>query len=281
MHQKYLRKTAQKACYTEFMQDTTPPLSIQTLQLSRSFGEFEAVHQLNLTVPQGSFFGFLGPNGAGKSTTIKMLTGLLRPSSGEIRLLGQDIAKTPEAVKRQIGVVPEKLHLFERLTGPEYLEFVGAMYGMEEELILARRQELLELMELQDRRDLLIADYSHGMRKKLALAAALIHNPRLLFLDEPFEGIDAVSAKILRQLLQDLTSQQVTIFLTSHILEIVEKLCDHLAIIHKGRLISSGPLEQILARLTGESPAGTASLEDAFIQIVGQKKMTSQLSWIH
>lgn len=263
------------------MQTTELPAGIQTHQLSRSFGRFQAVQDLDLFVPQGSFFGFLGPNGAGKSTTIKMLTGLLKPSSGQVQILGQDIWRSPETVKRQIGVVPEKLHLFERLTGPEYLEFVGAMYGMQEELIMLRREELLELMELSHRKELLIADYSHGMRKKLALAAALIHNPRLLFLDEPFEGIDAVSAKILRELLQDLISRQVTIFLTSHILEVVEKLCDHLAIIHNGRLIASGPLAQILDRLNVGSPAGTASLEDAFIEIVGPKKMTSQLSWIH
>jgi len=255
-------------------------LSIETCSLQRRFGNFEAVKDLNLQVPQGSFFGFLGPNGAGKSTTIKMLTGLLRPSQGKVLVLGQDIWQASVELKRKIGVVPEKLHLFERLTGPEYLEFVGAMYGMRAELIQQRRSELLELMELSERTDLMIADYSHGMRKKLALAAALIHNPQVLFLDEPFEGVDAVSAKVLRQLLQDLTARQVTVFLTSHILEVVEKLCDHLAIIHQGRLIATGPLKEIMARLSGNLPVGTASLEDAFIQIVGQRSSTHQLSWI-
>lgn len=254
--------------------------SIETRNLQRSFGAFEAVKGLDLQVPQGSFFGFLGPNGAGKSTTIKMLTGLLRPNQGEVLIMGQDIWQAPVALKRQIGVVPEKLHLFERLTGLEYLEFVGAMYGMEPKLMQQRRAELLELMDLAERPDLMIADYSHGMRKKLALAAALIHNPQILFLDEPFEGVDAVSAKVLRQLLQDLTARQVTIFLTSHILEVVEKLCDQLAIIHQGRLIAAGPLTEILGRLTGSAPVGTASLEDAFIEIVGQRSPTHQLSWI-
>lgn len=257
-----------------------PLLSIETRQLNRHFGDFQAVNNLDLKVPQGAFFGFLGPNGAGKSTTIKMLTGLLQPSSGEIRLLGQDIWKAPEKVKRQIGVVPEKLHLFERLTASEYLEFVGAMYGLDEVMILQRSGELLALMELDERRDRLIADFSHGMKKKLALAAALIHNPRLLFLDEPFEGVDAVSARILRDLLLDLTARNVTIFLTSHILEIVEKLCDHLAIIHRGRLIAAGPMQNVLNRLSSEQPLGTASLEDAFIQIVGQGRGTRQLSWM-
>ncbi|HEY9843374.1 MAG TPA: ABC transporter ATP-binding protein [Candidatus Obscuribacterales bacterium] len=258
----------------------SPALTIETHKLNRHFGSFQAVQNLDLQVPQGAFFGFLGPNGAGKSTTIKMLTGLLQPSSGEVLLLGQNIWKQPEKVKRLIGVVPEKLHLFERLTAVEYLEFVGAMYGMEEKLIAQRSEELLDLMELDGRRDLMVADYSHGMKKKLALAAALIHNPRLLFLDEPFEGVDAVSAKILRQLLQDLTARQVTIFLTSHIMEIVEKLCDHLGIIHKGRLIAAGPMSEVLARLGSEQPLGTASLEDAFIQMVGQGRTTRQLSWI-
>jgi ABC-2 type transport system ATP-binding protein len=257
-----------------------PTFSIETRQLNRHFGEFHAVQNLNLQVPQGAFFGFLGPNGAGKSTTIKMLTGLLQPSSGEVRLLGYDIWKHPAKVKRLIGVVPEKLHLFERLTAFEYLEFVGAMYGLDAPMIKQRSQELLALMELDERRDLLIADYSHGMKKKLALAAALIHNPRVLFLDEPFEGVDAVSARILRELLLDLTARQVTIFLTSHILEIVEKLCDQLAIIHKGRLITAGPMQQILSRLANDQPLGTASLEDAFIQIIGSGRKTQQLSWM-
>ncbi len=275
LSQIYLGSTG---CYNTPMPSLS--FSIETRNLQRSFGAFEAVKDLNLHVPKGSFFGFLGPNGAGKSTTIKMLTGLLRPSQGEVLIFGQDIWKAPVALKRKIGVVPEKLHLFERLTGPEYLEFVGAMYGMEPELMQQRRAELLELMELSNRPDLMIADYSHGMRKKLALAAALIHNPQILFLDEPFEGVDAVSAKVLRQLLQDLTARQVTVFLTSHILEVVEKLCDQLAIIHEGRLIAAGPLTEILERLTGNLPAGTASLEDAFIQIVGQRAPTHQLSWI-
>lgn len=272
---------AQLTCYTEGMTSAqNPSFSIETRQLNRHFGEFHAVQNLNLQVPQGAFFGFLGPNGAGKSTTIKMLTGLLQPSSGEVRLLGYDIWKHPEKVKRLIGVVPEKLHLFERLTAFEYLEFVGAMYGLDAPMIKQRSQELLALMELDERRDLLIADYSHGMKKKLALAAALIHNPRVLFLDEPFEGVDAVSARILRELLLDLTARQVTIFLTSHILEIVEKLCDQLAIIHKGRLITAGPMQQILSRLTNDQPLGTASLEDAFIQIIGSGRKTQQLSWM-
>lgn len=258
---------------------TSNSWGIETRQLFRHYGKFTAVQDLSLKVPRGSFFGFLGPNGAGKSTTIKMLTGLLQPSQGEVLILGEDMWKSKGRIKREIGVVPEKLQLFERLNASEYLEFVGAMYGMPPDLVFERSAELLELMELQGRAQL-IADYSHGMRKKLALAAALIHNPQVLFLDEPFEGIDAVSAQTLRQLLQDLTARQVTIFLTSHILEVVEKLCDHLAIVHQGRLLTAGPMEDIISRLTGEAPAGTASLEEAFIQIVGQKPGTRQLSWI-
>lgn len=259
------------------------PYSIETHDLSCRFGDFFAVQDLQLQVPEGSFYGFLGPNGAGKSTTIKLLTGLLRPTSGQVTLLGLDIWEQAVAVKRQIGVVPEKLNLFERLTGWEQLCFSGAMYGVPPNVVNERSEELLDLMNLTDKQDTLVADYSHGMKKKLALAAALLHNPRILFLDEPFEGVDVVAAKILRDLLQTLLAKKVTIFLTSHILDIVEKLCTDLGIIHHGKLVSSGSMETMMGKLnrTGGKP-GTASLEDVFIHIIGQETTIQKgLSWIH
>src|SRR6202047_2359162 len=167
-------------------------VAISTEHLTRRFGQFVAVDDVNLQVAAGQFFGFLGPNGAGKSTTIKMLTGLLAPTSGRMQLLGLDFSSNAMEVKRQIGVVPEGMGLFERLTGAEYLHFVGRMYGLDRPTTLRRTQELLEFMQLADRPKSMIADYSHGMQKKLALAAAVIHGPRILFLDEPFEGVDAV-----------------------------------------------------------------------------------------
>src|SRR5262249_40282938 len=170
-------------------------------KLTRRFGPLTAVDAMDLTVAAGQFFGFLGPNGAGKSTTIKMLTGLLAPTSGPMQLLGLDFASHSMEVKRQIGVVPEGMGLFERLTGSEYLHFVGQMYGLDRATTAKRTEELLEFMQLADRRKSMIADYSHGMQKKLALAAAVIHGPRILFLDEPFEGVDALAAGALKELL--------------------------------------------------------------------------------
>ncbi|MCP4012673.1 MAG: ABC transporter ATP-binding protein, partial [Phycisphaeraceae bacterium] len=208
--------------------------AIETCRLTRNFGDTTAVDALDLAVGAGTFFGFLGPNGAGKSTTIKMLTGLLKITSGSASVLGFDVTTQAVEVKRRIGVVSEELALFDRLTGREYLSFVGRMYGMDRATIRTRGEELLEVMDLDDRKKLIV-DYSHGMQKKLAISAAILHGPELLFLDEPFEGIDAVSSRLIKNILGSLLERQVTIFLTSHILEIVEKLCDQVAIIHHGR----------------------------------------------
>ena len=224
---------------------TTP--AIDTTDLTRRFGDFTAVQDVNLRVDAGQFFGFLGPNGAGKSTTIKMLTGLLAPTSGSIHILGEDLKQNSADVKRQIGVVPEGMALFGRLTAEEYLRFVGRMYGLDRATTLQRTHELLDFMQLADERKKLIADFSHGMQKKLALAAAVIHGPRVLFLDEPFEGVDAVAAGTLKAMLQRMIARGATIFLTSHVLEIVERLCTHVAIIHRGQLVAQGSLEELRA----------------------------------
>src|ERR1051326_8955431 len=193
--------------------------AVETFELVKQFGDFVAVDHLNLQVNRGSFFGFLGPNGAGKSTTIKMLTGLLAPTSGKLRVLGYDIAEESMDVKRRIGVVPEDLNLFERLTGAEMLTFTGRMYGLQPPEIAERAQELLALMELDTEPRKLVVEYSHGMKKKLSLACALIHRPEILFLDEPFEGIDAIASRTLKDLLSRLTARGLTVFLTSHVLE--------------------------------------------------------------
>jgi ABC-2 type transport system ATP-binding protein len=258
--------------------------AIVTQQLSRKFGELTAVDSMDLTVAAGQFFGFLGPNGAGKSTTIKMLTGLLTPTSGRMQLLGLDFASGSVEVKRQIGVVPEGMGLFDRLTGAEYLNFVGRMYGLDRETVRQRTGELLDFMQLADRPKSLIADYSHGMQKKLALAAAVIHGPRILFLDEPFEGVDALAAGALKALLARMTERGVTIFLTSHVLEIVERLCSHVAIIHKGRLVAQGSLEELRVGISGAGDDKT-TLEQIFLSIVGQgqnaaRPQIEELSWL-
>jgi ABC-2 type transport system ATP-binding protein len=258
-------------------------IAIATEKLTRKFGALTAVDNINLRVQAGQFFGFLGPNGAGKSTTIKMLTGLLASTSGRIELLGLDFQRHTMAVKRQIGVVPEGMGLFERLTGIEYLRFVGRMYGLDRATTEKRAEELLEFMQLSDREKTMIAEYSHGMQKKLALAAAVIHGPRILFLDEPFEGVDALAAGALKTLLGRMTERGVTIFLTSHVLEIVERLCSHVAIIHKGRLVAQGSLEELRTGVPVTDGEKT-TLEQIFLSIVGQsgaeQARIEELSWL-
>jgi ABC-2 type transport system ATP-binding protein len=270
------------------------PSAIATDGLTRRFGPLTAVEDVDLRVAPGQFFGFLGPNGAGKSTTIKMLTGLLASTAGRIEILGLDLAAHPLEVKRQIGVVPEGMALFGRLTGTEYLNFVGRMYGLDRETAAKRAAELLDFMQLTDQ---LVTDYSHGMQKKLALAAAVIHGPKILFLDEPFEGVDAIASGTLKAMLQSMISRGATIFLTSHVLEIVERLCSHLAIIHRGRLVAQGSLEELRAGVEaqaaaalpsdgGHAPAVAApgeklTLEQIFLRIVGGARPADQeLSWL-
>lgn len=252
--------------------DATGSLAVETFDLVRRFGDFSAVDHIDLRVQRGSFFGFLGPNGAGKSTTIKMLTGLLAPTSGKIRVLNLDLEGQPLEVKKRIGVVPEDLNLFERLTGPEMLAFTGRMYGLQKKEIAERAPELLELMELVDEPKKLIVEYSHGMKKKLSLACALIHRPEILFLDEPFEGIDAIASRTLKDLLLRLTERGLTVFLTSHVLEIVERLCSDIAIISQGKLLASGSLAELKKGIQVDGDGvrpGSISLEDYFIQVVG------------
>jgi ABC-2 type transport system ATP-binding protein len=273
--------------------DLAPTISTQGL--TRRFGELVAVEGVDLRVAPGQFFGFLGPNGAGKSTTIKMLTGLLAPSSGRIEILGLDLETNPVEVKRQIGVVPEGMALFGRLTGSEFLNFAGRMYGLDRETAAKRSAELLDFMQLADQPKKMITDYSHGMQKKLAMAAAVIHGPKVLFLDEPFEGVDAMAAGTLKAMLQGMIARGATIFLTSHVLEIVERLCSHVAIIHRGKLVAQGSLEELRAGVEAQTPLGSGvglgqsstvsgekmTLEEIFLRTVGGSRRAEQeLSWL-
>jgi ABC-2 type transport system ATP-binding protein len=249
-------------------------LAIETTGLTRRFGDLFAVNNVNLRVERGTFYGFLGPNGAGKSTTIKMLTGLLAPSSGIMKVLDKDVSdpKASIEVKRHIGVVPENLNLFDNLTAREYLTFIGRMYQLPPETIRSRSAELLVMMGLENEDKKLALEYSHGMRKKLSLAAALLPNPDLLFLDEPFEGVDAVAARVLRDILKRAVEHGATVFLTSHVLEIVEKLCTHVGIIAKGQLT----LNESMAELR---QGGT--LEEGFLRAVGADHVEEpKLSWL-
>lgn len=233
-------------------------------------GDKVAVDHLDLQVGAGEFYGFLGPNGAGKSTTIKMLTGLLRPTSGQVVIAGRDLASDPIGIKRVIGVLPEDLNLYERLTASEFLLFAAQMYGLPMAEAKRRSEALLGVMELTDSADKMIVDFSMGMKKKTALAAAMIHEPRVLFLDEPFNGIDALSSRKIRDVLRQRTSLGTTIFFSSHVLEVVEKLCSRVAIIAHGRLVGEGTMDELRAR-TNDS-----SLEDIFIHLVSGQSPTSE-----
>lgn len=247
----------------------TPALELTNL--SKHFGEKAAVDGLSLSLPAGSFLGLLGRNGAGKSTTLKMATGLLQPTAGTIRVLGHDMAVDPLAIKRQIGAMPEDMALLDMLTGPQYLRFVGRMYGLEDAVIDARTAELFDKLDLQPGPKTLIADYSFGMKKKVALCAALIHGPKLLFLDEPFEGIDAVTNRTIKDILLSLQARGTTLVLTSHILDVVEKLCPLIAIIDEGKLKGFGTLDDLRR--------GEESLESLFVDLVGGVR-TGELSWL-
>src|SRR5580704_8374291 len=215
-----------------------------------------------------------------------MLTGLLAPTSGSIQILGLDAATNPIEVKRQIGVVPEGLALFGRLTAAEYLNFVGRMYGLDATTTEARTTELLEFMSLAGETKKLITDFSHGMQKKLALAAAVIHGPKVLFLDEPFEGVDAIASGTLKSMLQGMIARGATIFLTSHVLEIVERLCTHVAIIQKGTLVAQGSLDELRAGVQAQHPDGAtqkATLEEIFLNVLGTTGTAppeQELSWL-
>ena len=248
---------------------TSPAILVRDLK--KFYGSKAAVNGVDLEVPRGSFFGFLGPNGAGKSTTIRILTGLIPADSGYLEILGMRPEESELEIKRRIGLVPDESLLFDRLTGAEFLEFVGRMYGLDRPVAIERARDLLELLELANDRKL-IGEYSKGMRKRVALAASLIHHPELFLMDEPFEGVDAVGARLMKDILLGQVRRGATVFLTSHVLEVVERLCDHIAIINHGTIVTSGALEELRA--------GGESLEDAFVRVVGAERQLEHLDWL-
>lgn len=246
--------------------------AIAVTNLRKVYEGKAAVDGLSLTVPRGSFFGFLGPNGAGKSTTIRMLTGLIPPTSGTIELLGMPMPGQELAIKQRIGLVPDDSLLFDRLTGLEFLEFVGRMYSLERPMARQRAGELLDLFELSDQGGKIIGEYSKGMRKRVAMAASLIHKPELFLMDEPFEGVDAVGARLMKDILVDQVKHGATIFLTSHVLEVVERLCDHAAIINEGKIVAEGSMAELRS--------GSETLEDVFVRTVGADRAYDKLEWL-
>lgn len=246
-----------------------PALAIRGLV--KIFGNLVAVANLNLDIPKGSFYGFVGPNGAGKTTTLNMATGLLTPDQGTAYVNGIDVWKDDQAARAQLGVMPDGMRLLDRLSGPDFLVHVGMLRGLDRETARQRAHQLLDTLDLTDAGKKLISDYSAGMTKKISLAAALIHAPSLLVLDEPFEAVDPVSAANIRQILQDFTSRGGTVILSSHVMATVQQLCTHVAVINHGQVLASGATEEVAAGM---------SLDERFAQLVGGVHTSEGLSWL-
>ena len=237
---------------------------IRTRGLTRMYGDFAAVDHLDLEVKPGEIFGFLGPNGAGKTTTIRMLVGLLRPTSGSVEVDGIDLVANPLAARSRIAYLPDTPYLYDKLTAREFLHFVAGLYRIPAERAARRIDELLEIFSLSERADDLVEGFSHGMRQKTVMASALVHDPRIMFLDEPTVGLDPKSARLMRDIFRQLGERGTTVFLSTHILEIAERMCDRVGIIHEGKLIALGTVSELRERA---SQSGT--LEDIFLELTG------------
>lgn len=250
---------------------------IETDNLTKRYGNLTAVDRLNLRVSAGELFGFLGPNGAGKTTTIKLLVGLLRPDGGTARIGGHDVQREPLKAKSLVGFVPDHPYLYDKLTAREFLRFMADLYGVDPDRAARRSEDLLRLLDLADRGDELIESYSHGMRQKTALAGALIHDPQVFFLDEPTVGLDPKSARLIKDILRQLCAQGVTVFMSTHILEIAERMCDRVGIINQGHLIACGTMEELRS---GVGETSGASLEDIFLQLTGGAEYAELASYL-
>ncbi|MFB7613769.1 ABC transporter ATP-binding protein [Kitasatospora sp. NPDC056181] len=248
------------------------PSAVSIQGLWKRFGSQAAVAGLSLELPAGAFIGLVGPNGAGKTTTLSMVTGLLRPDQGTVLVHGSDVWADPVSVKARIGILPEGLRMFERLSGRELLQYNGRLRGLPGAEVDRRTEELLAVLDLAGDADKLVADYSTGMRKKIGLAAALLHNPDVLFLDEPFEGVDPVSAQTIRGVLKRYAAAGCTVVFSSHVMELVEQLCDWVAVVNAGQVIAQGPLDAV---------RGERSLHEAFLSLIGVREDDVQaLGWL-
>ena len=239
---------------------------IELKGLTKRYGNLMAVDNLDLLIPKGEIFGFIGPNGAGKTTTINMIGGILAPTSGTVMICGINMESDPEKAKRKIGFIPERPYLYEKLTGMEFLKFIADLYGVGEDVFLIKSQEKLEMFFLSDWSNDLIESYSHGMKQRLVMAAALVHDPEVIIVDEPMVGLDPLAIKLVKNLFRNLAKQGVTIFISTHTLKVAEDICDRIGIIHKGSLIASGTPEE-LKRQVNETDA---DLEQVFIRLTEQ-----------
>ena len=247
---------------------------IRLLGLTKRYGRFTAVHPLDLHVPRGELFGFLGPNGAGKTTTIRMIAGVLRPTSGRVLVDGRDIFAEPAAAKRRLGYIPDRPFLYEKLTGMEFLRFVSGLWGESGAAADARALQLLEVFELGEWKDTLIESYSHGMRQKLLISSALVHAPSVIVVDEPMVGLDPKGARLIKELLRAFAAQGGTVFLSTHTLEVAEALCDRIAILYQGRIRAMGTMDELRA----EAAAGGAHLEEVFLKLTGVDDVSELVS---
>lgn len=246
--------------------------ALRLTALGKRFDRKVAVDQLSLCVPRQSFFGLVGPNGAGKTTTLSMAVGLLRPDTGSAHILGTDVWGDPVRAKELVGVLPDGMAFPERLTGRELLTYTGLLRGLDKGTVARRCEELLTVLELTDAGRTLVVDYSAGMRKKIGLATALLHAPKLLVLDEPFEAVDPVSASTIRTILQRFVAAGNTVVLSSHVMALVEQLCDHVAVISAGSVVAAGPVDEV---------RGASSLEETFVRLVGGRTGGGEgLSWL-
>nr|WP_241979019.1 ABC transporter ATP-binding protein [Cryobacterium sp. Hh7] len=248
------------------------PIVIEARGLIKRFGQTIAVSDLNLTVRAGSFYGIVGPNGAGKTTTLSMITGLLRPAAGTVTVHGIDVWKRPNDAKRVIGVLPDRLRLFDRLTGAQLLYYAGTLRGLDNDTVRTRSADLAAAFGLEDALNRLVADYSAGMTKKIALACAMIHSPRVLVLDEPFESVDPVSAVNVTEILQKYVAAGGTVVLSSHGMDLIQRVCDHVAIIVQGRVLAAGTVDEV---------RGQKTLEDRFVELAGGRKVAEGMEWLH
>lgn len=247
------------------------PAAVSCRGLVKRYGQTVAVAGLSLDVPRGSFFGLVGPNGAGKTTTLSMVTGLLRPDAGAVSVLGQDVWTDPVAAKRLLGVLPDGLRLFDRLTGLQLVTYSGLLRGLDRQVVVARANELMAALGLGADRNTLVVDYSAGMTKKVSLACAMVHAPRVLVLDEPFEAVDPVSASTIKEILDAYVASGGTVILSSHVMDLVERLCSHVAVIAAGQVRSVGSVEQVRDGMT---------LQDRFVDLVGGRTRVEGLEWL-
>ena len=245
----------------------TPMISLRGAK--KHYGKFAAVKGIDLDVYRGEIFGFLGPNGAGKTTTIRMVAGVLQPTEGQVLVGGDDLEKSPEAAKSRIGYIPDRPYLYEKLSGGEFLRFVAGLWGKEGEAVETRGDRLLELFQLSQWKDELIESYSHGMRQKILISSALIHQPELIVVDEPLVGLDPRAARLLKDLFKTFVKNGGTVFLTTHTLEVAEALCDRIAIINKGEIMALGTMDDLRA----QSESGAAHLEEIFLKVTGGEAM--------